>query len=878
MNWYQLTLDELFKKLRSNQFGLTTKEAALRMQHYGLNEIHEQKKCPPHIMFLNQFRDFMIIVLILSATIAGFFGDIIDTFIILLIVLINAIIGFVQEYKAEKAMEALNRMAAIHAVVIRNRIPTTLIATDIVPGDVVLLEAGNVVPADLRIVENHQLKVDEASLTGESIAVEKDSAPIGEESIALGDRKNIAFKGTNVVNGRGKGIVVATGMNTELGKIASLMTGDEVKTPLQKRLAVFGKNLAMIVLAICTIVFTVGLIRGEKPLLMLLTSISLAVAAIPEALPAVVTIALAIGAKKMVRQNALVRKLPAVETLGSVTYICSDKTGTLTQNKMIVEEVYIDGTNFYKKDALKETLNEKEKLIFMAMALSNDVSDYVGSRPIGDSTEIALLEMARAQGFNKNELEQLFPRVAEIPFDPERKCMTTIHKFNGEYISFTKGALDVLLQKTIGLTNEEKEKLLQTSQRMAADGLRVLAFFIKKTDKLPFPILHEKIESELTILGTAGLFDPPRQEVKQAIDECKTAGIKPVMITGDHPLTAYSIAKRLGIIESEDDKVFTGVELTAKSLQEFEEKVDHIKVYARVSPEQKLKIVKVLQNRGQFVAMTGDGVNDAPSLKKADIGIAMGINGTDVSKEAAHLILLDDNFATIVKAVKSGRRIFDNIRKFIKYTMTSNSGEIWTIFLAPLLGLPLPLLPVHILWINLVTDGLPGLALAAEPAEKGIMKRPPRPPNENIFAKGLGTHILWVGILMGSITIISQALEIRLNNPNWQTMVFTVLCLSQIGHVLAIRSETQSFFSQGPLSNKPLLGAAILTFILQLCTIYIPFLNTVFKTAPLSLHDLFITIGLSSVVFVAVEFEKIFKRALKNRAWGSGMLSANENI
>ncbi|HWR73034.1 MAG TPA: cation-translocating P-type ATPase, partial [Nitrospirota bacterium] len=674
---------------------------------------------------------------------------------------------------------------------------------------------------------------------------------------------------TIVSYGRGRGLVTATGMATELGKIATMLQEEEeVKTPLQKRLAAFGRKLALAVLAICAIVFGVGLLRGEEPLLMLLTAISLAVAAIPEALPAVITISLALGASKMVRQNALIRKLPAVETLGSVTYICSDKTGTLTLNKMTVEEVYANGKVLTEKE-LEPGMN---KDLFTALAVSNDAETETSDKVIGDPTEVALYVMAKSKGFDKKALEQDLPRVAELPFDSDRKCMTTFHRRgDGSILSFTKGAMDVLLDKSSDILTEQGLKAVdvgefqKVNERMSAGGLRVLGIAMRTWDALPGDMSPEHVEAGLSILGLVGMMDPPREEAREAVHLCKTAGIKPVMITGDHPLTATTIARRLGILEQDSRAVLTGRELEQLSMEEFEERVEHLRVYARVAPEQKLKIVKALQDRGQFVAMTGDGVNDAPALKRADIGVAMGVTGTDVSKEASHMVLLDDNFATIVKAVKEGRRIFDNIRKFIKYTMTSNSGEIWTIFLAPFLGLPIPLLPIHILWINLVTDGLPGLALAAEPSEKGIMERPPRHPQESIFAHGLGTHIVWVGLLMGAVSLFTQAWSLKTGHAHWQTMVFTVLCLSQMGHVLAIRSERESIFTQGLFSNKPLVGAFLLTFALQMATIYVPALNPIFKTEPLTLSELLFTLALSSVVFIAVEIEKRVKRRQSGR-------------
>ncbi|MBI5057312.1 MAG: cation-translocating P-type ATPase [Nitrospirae bacterium] len=886
MHWHQKNITSAIEELRSSAQGLSSEEAVRRLGEYGPNELKEKKKKTPFMMFLDQFRDFMILVLIAAAVISGFIGELSDTIAIIVIVVLNAAIGFIQEYRAEKAMAALKTMTAPSATVIRNGIPETVSASALVPGDVVVLEAGKIVPADMRLIETARLQVEEAALTGESAPVEKHTHELHDAFLPLGDRKNMAYKGTVVTYGRGTGLVAATGMDTELGKIANMLQEEEeVKTPLQKRLTTFGQRLAFAVLAICATVFTIGVIRNEPPLLMLLTAISLAVAAIPEALPAVVTIALALGAKKLVKQNALIRKLPAVETLGSVTFICSDKTGTLTLNKMTVEEMYVNneivGVRGQGSGVSKENqspIPNPQSLLFTALALSNDSVLDKDGKLIGDPTETALFDIAFKNGFIKQELEEKFTRAAEIPFDSERKCMTTFHKAgvrgqvsgisleapipNPRFLSFTKGAVDVLIDKSDnvltsdGLKIINREEILRVSERMAADGLRVLGMAMKTWDDLPAEITPENVEKGLTMIGLVGMMDPPREEAKEAVSMCRAAGIKPVMITGDHPLTAKAIAKRLGILEDDSKAVITGRELEKLSQEEFEERVGRIRVYARVAPEQKIKIVKALQDRGEFAAMTGDGVNDAPALKRADIGVAMGITGTDVAKEASHMVLLDDNFATIVKAVKEGRRIFDNIRKFIKYTMTSNSGEIWTIFLAPFFGLPIPLLPIHILWINLVTDGVPGLALAAEPAEKDIMSRPPRHPKESIFAHGLGIHIVWVGLLMGAVSLFTQAWSIRTGHAHWQTMVFTVLCLSQMGHVLAIRSEKESLFILGPLSNKPLFAAFVLTFALQMATIYVPALNPVFKTEPLTLSELAFTLLLSSVVFFAVEIEK----------------------
>ena len=805
----------------------------------------------------------MILVLIVAAVISGFLSDITDTIVIIAIVIINAVIGFVQEYRAEKAMEELQKMALTNALVIRNNQPASVSSTTLVPGDIILMEAGNVVPADIRLTEAIQLKINESSLTGESVAAEKLTETLTEKNLSLGDYTNMAFNGTYITNGHAKGIVVATGMQTEFGKIARLLQASSIQTPLQKRLTVFGKNLALIILCICSLIFIVGYLRGENIVLMLLTSLSLAVAAIPEALPAVITIALASGAKKMVKKNALIRKLPAVETLGSVSFICTDKTGTLTLNKMTVEEVATGNLIVSNKQDKKGNISEDYEMLLRAMALNNNVYRNESGSSIGDPTEMALYEYALSEGFDKAVIEKEFPRVAEIPFDSERKCMTTIHKHGNDYIAIVKGAMEELVHKAEGTTDLKFWK--DALNNMLAKGLRVLGFAVRKFASLPSTITSANIENNLKLTGIAGIIDPPREETKQAVYECKTAGIQPVMISGDHPTTAAIIAKRLGIIETKEDRILTGAEMNTMSAKELLAVVDHIKVYARVSPEQKLLIVKALQKKGEYVAMTGDGVNDAPALKHADIGVAMGITGTDVSKEAANMILLDDNFATIVKAVKEGRRIFDNIRKFIRYILAGNTAEILTISLAPFFGLPIPLLPIHILWINLVTDGLPGLALATEPAEKNIMERPPRPSGENIFANGLGIHIIWVGSLLATLTIATQAYSIYIKDAHWQTMVFTVLCLGQLTYSLAVRSETESFFRQGLFSNKRLFFTVIFSFLVQLGIIYFPFFNKIFRTAPLSTGELLFCVAMAFVVFFAVEIEKWVRRMKRNK-------------
>ena len=861
MNWHLLSISEIAELLNSTPSGIDTIIASERLSEFGKNEIKDNKKKTVWQILLHQLTDFMILVLIVVAVISGFFGELTDALIILAIIIINAAVGFTQEYRSEKAMEALKNMVPNCARVLREGRTLEINASELVPGDVVLLEAGNIIPADVRFFETHQIKVDESALTGESHNVEKNSETLPKGDYSLGDRINMGFKGTHITNGRGKAYVMATGMNTELGIIAKMIQTQEKSTPLQKRLTTFGKRLSVFVLLICAVIFVFGWWRGENAVTMLLTSISLAVAAIPEALPALVTIALAFGAKRLAKNNALIRKLPAVETLGSVTHICTDKTGTLTLNKMTVQEIYeIPNLN-------SDSLFFQNSYLLDAMTLNNDVSKDKNGKWLGDSTEVALVQFAFDKNKERTDLEKKFPRVAEIPFDSTRKCMTTFHKTEnrtvgqaGGIMAITKGAVEIILEKLV-----ESQKLLipeleSKANEMAEKGYRVIGYAVKEMDTLPELQNFDAIESGLTLIGFAGIIDPAREEVKQAVAECKEAGIIPVMITGDHKLTAIAIAKQLGIMVSEEDLVLSGPELAGLTESQFDDIVERVRVYARVNPEQKLKIVNALHDRGQIVAMTGDGVNDAPALKNADIGIAMGINGTEVSKEASHMILLDDNFATIVVAVKHGRKVFDNILKFIKYIMTGNSGEIWAIFLAPFFLLPIPLLAIHILWINLVTDGLPGLALASEPAEKNIMKRPPRKPKENIFSNGMGKHILWVGFLMGITTLGIQYWAINSENSHWQTMAFTVLCFSQMGHVMAIRSDRESLFKIGLFSNKPLLGALFLTVVLQLILIYSPFFNGIFKTQPLSMYELGTTLVVSTVVFWAVELEKWIMR------------------
>ncbi|PKO46076.1 MAG: calcium-translocating P-type ATPase, PMCA-type [Betaproteobacteria bacterium HGW-Betaproteobacteria-22] len=870
-HWHTLTATEAALQLETNhETGLTTSQVAQRMTLHGPNALQEKRRRSPWRMLLNQFTEFMIIVLIVAAVISGFVGDIGDTVFIIVIVILNAAVGFVQEFRAERAMAALKRMSEASARVVRNGEIETINASGLVPGDIVLLEAGNVVPADFRLAEAAQLRIDESALTGESVAIEKQVHPLPTIDAPLGDKTCLAYKGTIVTYGRGRGLVIATGMQSELGKIATLLgEGDENKTPLQKRLTDFGKWISIAALTICIFVFLIGITRGEPLLLMFMTSVSLAVAAIPSALPAVVTISLALGAHKMVKQHALIQSLPAVETLGSVTFICSDKTGTLTQNKMHVTSLFTD--NALLTEWKNTPKSEPWLSLFHALTLSNDAHLDHHGKIQGEPTEAALLRIAHEAGWDKSKMEKNSPRIKELAFDSERKRMTTFHSSGtkgsvNHVVAYTKGSPEALIPLCTreltakGIQGITHDALLKQADSMAASGLRVLAFAFRRWENLPNSDDVNTLESELVFLGFAGLIDPPRPEVRKAVALCQSAGITPVMITGDHPATARAIAHELGILDDPDGKVMTGTALADLDDFTFKAEVERVRVYARVDPAQKIKIVRALQDQGEIVAMTGDGVNDAPALKAADIGIAMGKGGTDVAREASRMVLLDDNFATIVNAVSYGRRLYDNVRKFVRYAVTTNSAEVLTIFLAPFLGLPIPLLPTHILWINLVTDGLPALALTAEPAERGVMRRPPRPPNESLFSHGMWQHMIWVGLLMAGLTLFSQAWAYHSGSSHWQTMAFTVLTLSQLGHVLAIRSETESLFSMGVLSNKPLILAVVLTFSLQMATIYVPALNVIFKTEPLSLAELLVCIALSGVIFIAVEIEKLLIR------------------
>ena len=856
--WHALLPEDALARLESDDaHGLTAAEADLRAARYGGNEIREGRARSRLAMLAAQFGDFMILLLLGAAILSGFIGEIEDTVVILAIVILNAVVGFVQEMRAAKAVAALRRLAAPHAVVLRGGHARTLPAAALVPGDIVLLEAGNAVPADLRLIEAASLRVGEAALTGESAPVDKHTAPVAPQT-PLPERQCMAYKGTLVLNGRGRGLVVATGMATELGRIAAMLEGaGGARTPLQRRLALFGRQIAVAALVICALIFGIGLLRGEAPLLMLLTALSLAVAAIPEALPAVVTVLLALGAARMARAKALIRRLPAVETLGSVTTICSDKTGTLTLNEMRLTASWGAG-GAMDIAALPAPL-------LRALLLCNDLAPDEQGRMLGDPTEVALWRAADEAGLVRADEAARTPRIAEIPFDPARRRMTTLHRGVAALVSYTKGAPEAVVPLCVSMAMPDgpvpaaPEAIMRAAAAMAENGLRVLALAQRRWANPPDR--PADLEQELEFLGLVGLLDPPRPEAGAAVALCRRAGIRPVMITGDHPITARAIAGMLGMLE-DDGAVMTGQELAALDDQALRAQVRRVSVYARVDPAQKIRIVTALQANGEIVAMTGDGVNDAPALAHADIGVAMGQGGTDVAREAASLVLLDDHFATIVAAVREGRRIYDNIRKFVRFVVACNSAEIWAIFLAPFFGLPVPLLPIQILWINLVTDGLPGLALAAEPAEPDIMTRPPRPPSEGLFAGGMAWEVVWSGFVMAAITLLVQAGAIWAHDPHWQSMVFTVLTLVQMAQILAVRSARLSLFQQGVLSNRPLLGAVGLTFALQLAVIYTPGLNAAFGAAPLSLGELAVSLAGASLIFVILEIVKWRRRVV----------------
>ncbi|MFR8117023.1 MAG: cation-translocating P-type ATPase [Clostridia bacterium] len=898
-NWFNKSVEETEKAFETNiETGLTDEQVKQSREKYGKNELKAKKKKSLFVKFLEQFKDFMIIVLIISAIVSGIVGvaegeGITDTIIILIVVIVNAIIGVAQENKAEKSLEALQKMSSHAAKVMRNGKLVVIPSKELVPGDVVILETGDYVPADLRLIEAVNLKSQESALTGESVPVEKISSVLEEKELGVGDRINMVFSSSLITYGRGKGIVVNTGMETQVGKIAGIINeAVDTQTPLQVKLNKLGKTLGLAALAICVVIFVIGLIYGKEPIHMFMTAVSLAVAAIPEGLPAVSTIVLAVGVQKMVKRNAIVKRLPAVETLGSATVICSDKTGTLTQNKMTVKELFYNAQTFNIEEVKQTEKGEDLKKLIYTSMLCNDTKIGKNKELSGDPTETALIDMGFTLDFDPSIYDEM-QRVEEIPFDSDRKLMTTINQLGDKYIVYTKGGVDELLKRCNSylVNNEIKKDLVEfrktideANKKMAEKALRVLAMGYKELDHMPTKEEMQGMEQDLIYIGMVGMIDPPREEAKLAVEKCKSAGIKPVMITGDHKITATAIAKQLGILQEESEAI-TGLELEKMSDEELKKNVRHYSVYARVSPEHKVRIVKAWQANGEVVAMTGDGVNDAPALKTADIGCAMGVVGTDVAKEAADVILTDDNFATVVSAVEEGRRIYDNILKAIQFLLSSNVGEIIvlfiTILITPLLAkwfgitditLLEPLLPIHILWVNLVTDSLPALALAFDPANRDVMKRKPIKPGKGVFTKGMTWRIIYQGVMIGAITI--AAFCIGLATPKeaipgltldetkievGQTMAFTVLALSELVHVFNIRNNRESIFKTGIGGNRKLIWATLASAILMFVILLIPGLRHIFSIPILPVENILEIIGLVLAPVVIVELFKLFK-------------------
>ena len=897
-SWFNKSVEDVEKELSTNgEKGLTLEEVKKRQEEYGYNELKAAKKKTLLQRFIDQFKDFSIIVLIIAAIVSGAVGiaegeGITDTIIILIVVLLNAIIGVTQESKAEKSLEALQKLTDHASKVIRNGEVTVIPAKELVPGDIVVLDTGDYIPADLRIIEAINLKSQEASLTGESVPVEKITSALEEKEIGIGDRVNMLFSSSLVTYGRGKGIVVETGMTTEVGKIAGMINSTEKQeTPLQQKLNKLGKTLGIAALVICIFIFIVGLIQGKEPMHMFMTAVSLAVAAIPEGLVAVSTIVLAIGVQKMVKRNAIVKRLPAVETLGSATVICSDKTGTLTQNKMTVEKIFINSETKALEE-YKNNIDEDIKKLVYANMFCNDTKISKDGTLTGDPTETALVDMAFRLDFDPSIYDRT-PRIEEIPFDSDRKLMTTVNEMNGKYIVFTKGGVDELLNNCNSylLNGEVKQDLneyiktiKQENEKMAKEDLRVLACAYKEIDHKPTKDDINSLEKDLTFVGMVGMIDPPREEAKKAVEKCKTAGIKTVMITGDHKITATAIAKKLGILENEDEAI-TGLELEKMSDEELEKNVRHYSVYARVSPEHKVRIVKAWQKNGEIVAMTGDGVNDSPALKTSDIGCAMGIVGTDVAKEAADVILTDDNFATIVSAVEEGRRIYDNILKVIQFLLSSNVGEIVVLFIATLCT-PLfanwfgitdithleILLPIHILWINLVTDSLPALALAFDPANADIMNRKPTKPGKGVFTKGMTWRVIYQGVMIGLLTLAAFMIGLATTTEPidgltldeskievGQTMAFVTLAMSELVHVFNVRNNKKSVFKTKVFNNSKLIWAVLGSAALMLVILSIPALRTIFSIPLLPTENIIELVILIFSPLVIVELFKLFK-------------------
>ncbi|MFQ5552557.1 MAG: cation-translocating P-type ATPase [Thermoplasmata archaeon] len=907
--WHSLSIDEAWARVESSPQGLSQAEAERRLMRDGPNELLEVEAVSPLLLFAQQFTHPLVIILIVAAGIAAFLGEILDTVVIALIVVFNAVFGFIQEYRAERAMQALKRLAAPKAHVLRDEEEVTIPTRELVVGDVVLLSAGSRVPADLRLFEVANLLVNEASLTGESVAVHKGLDPV-PEGAPLGDRTNLSFMGTAANVGRGRGFVVATGMATELGRIAGMVQEESVpQTPLQRQLARFAKQLGVVILAVVLFVFLVGYLRDPDAIVELfLTAVALAVAAIPEALPAVVTVGLALGLRRMARRHALIRRLPAVEALGGTTVICTDKTGTLTTGQMNIRivavgdrEYEVVGEGFapegvYRLQGQRVDPADDEGLmrLLSAALLDNDarlVQEGAQWTVLGDPTEGALLVAAMRAGLRPEVLEADLPRVGEVPFTSERKRMTTIHapvdaetlaefrargdetlELLGEIpgkVAWTKGAPEAVLERSaavysdgesVPLTEEDREGILERARSLAWQAYRVLALAYRELpDQLP-DLGEETVERDLVYLGLVGMMDAPRKDAIEAVKRSKEAGIEVVMITGDHLLTAEAVAREMGILEEGED-VMTAADLDRLPVKQLAERVEHVKVYARVSPEHKVKIVSAWKRRGAVVAMTGDGVNDAPALRRSDIGIAMGITGTDVAKESSDVVLTDDNFASISVAVEEGRGVYENIRKFVRYLLSTNSGEVMILFVAAAAFLPLPLLPLQILWINLITDGFPAIALAVERKESGLMERPPRDPRTGILSGDMGFHIIWVGLLMtgGSLGLFLWTLD-REGLEFARSLTFYTVAMFQVFHVLAIRVSRESVFTAGFFGNPWLIGAVALTVGLQLAVIYFPPLQVAFQTVGLPLADLLIATLVASSVFFAVEVEKGMRR------------------
>ncbi|XZL29285.1 calcium-transporting P-type ATPase, PMR1-type [Clostridium perfringens] len=867
--WYKKSKNEILKDLDVDEKnGLSSTEALRRLEKYGKNKLETKKKKTLFKQFLSQLKDVMIYILIIAAIISAFLGEISDALIILLVIIINAVIGVIQESKAEKALDALKELSTPKALVKRDGSLKEILSEDIVPGDIVIIDAGRYIPGDLRLIDTANLKIEESAFTGESVPSEKDASFLPDKEIPIGDQNNMAFMSTLATYGRGVGVVVGTGMNTEIGKIAKMIEQEENdETPLQKKLSELGKILGFLAVGICILIFIISFFQGRDLLEMFLTSISLAVAAIPEGLPAIVAIVLALGVQRMVKKNAIIRKLPAVETLGSVSIICSDKTGTLTQNKMTVTTVYTNDS--YIKESEFNLNDNESKLLVDCMVLCNDAT-YSEKSQTGDPTEIALLESPFKLNILKEKLEKEFKRINEIPFDSDRKLMTTVNLVDDKKARvFTKGALDSILSicnkisvngKLLDFSKEYKAKVLENSNIMSDKALRVLAFAYKDISKEN--IVLDSLEKDLVFIGMVGMIDPPRLEVKDSIKLCKSAGITPVMITGDHKNTAFAIANELGIAE-DISQAITGHEIDKFKEEEFNEKIINYRVFARVSPEHKVKIVKAFKSHGNIVSMTGDGVNDAPSLKAADIGVAMGITGTDVSKGASDMILTDDNFSTIVSAVEEGRKIYLNIKKSIVFLLSCNLGEILTLFTAILLNWNSPLQPIHILWVNLITDSFPALALGVDKTKEDVMNNPPRNPKESIFIKSDKIQLIINGVLIGGITLFAFKLGERLYADSLihaQTMAFVVLSVSQLFLSLSLRSNTKSAFSLGLFSNKYLVYSILLGIFLQVIIISISFIANIFKVTPLLLYDWIVVILVSLIPFAINEILKLFRK------------------